>query len=108
MQDKISEFVLKRKSELIFLIKEYLSEKIDHDQIRNYAFDVIDYWPAMKREIAKKSCVSEEKTFWAAIWVIQALADKEHWEDGLPQEQLREILNALENRTMLPKEYHWG
>lgn len=97
---KAREFYASNKTALTEKVQAYLSGEIQHKDMANYAWDLIEEGQKLPKG---EPYAPGEDTFWAIIWSLQHLADAEHWEDGVTQSTLKELLHFLETGACLPK-----
>ena len=89
---------------LVELLGRYLEGVVDHREMSEFAWRVIDYFSS--RDVSELPPVQPfEQEFWHAIWEIQHLADEEHWKDGVTQRTLAEALAYLKGDKPMPAEY---
>jgi hypothetical protein len=108
MISDIQTFIENYKKTLMDMINGYLSGTVTHERIRNYVWDIIDDWLSKKNKLKSEPVAPGEREFWAAVWMIQHIADQEHWEEGLPQKYFPELLTYLNGHQEMPDTYSGG
>ncbi len=101
-QVSIETFVSTRRAELITLLERYCASDTNHDEASDFAWSVIDGWEEGEHN-TKSPYLLGERTFWAAIWSLQHLADEQYWEDGVTQRELRRYIPLLKENSELPQ-----
>jgi hypothetical protein len=80
-------------AEFIEKLEGYLSEKIDHDAIRSYAWGLSESSPNEPE--------GSDKIFWSSVFSVIHLADADHWKDGCTQRDLSKLLSELKKRQCI-------
>ena len=92
------------KTMLISNIEKYLKDEISLENIREFAWNIIEYFSKTKKtELPEYQ--DFEKEFWYAIWEIQHLGDENHEESGITKKTLSEALDYLNKNREIPDEY---
>ena len=94
----------KKKKNLTTILENYLSGNSSLAEIRNFSWEVINYFTINKNTDQLPQKESFENIFWYAIWELQHLADEEHEKDGVLGKQITEILTYLKKEKELPEE----
>ena len=68
----------------------------------DYTCEIIDRWQELPCNIRSGPYVEGERQFWTTIWTVQALSDKGHWADGLPQKEFPRVIKILEGKEIFP------
>ena len=96
--------IFKARTLLISNIERYLNNDISLKDVREFAWDIIEYFSkATKTELPEHQ--DFEKEFWYAIWEIQHLGDESHEESGLTKRTLSEALDYLKKYKKIPDNY---
>ena len=98
------DFVIEERKVLIAQLSECLFQAITHEEIKSYAWSVIDKWKDLNIDVSKPYSEGE-KELWCSIWSIQHLASEDHWLDGVAQKELGLLLKVLNNESALPTNY---
>ena len=75
------------KQELITKLEGYLSRELTHDEIKEFAWNLVEDSP--------KETSREENIYWSTLFSIIHLADDEHWKDGCTQRDLTDLCVKL-------------
>lgn len=89
---------------LISNIEKYLNNEISLADIREFAWNVIEYFSKTKK-IELPDYQDFEKEFWCAIWEIQHLGDENHEESGITKKTLVVALDYLKKNKEIPDSY---
>jgi hypothetical protein len=97
------EFFLKHKAKMECLVESYLLDRITLDNVRDYAWEIVDAWDQI-RDVAKSEPYADgEEALWAIVWTSQHLADEEHLPADRVKGEIRELLGILKSQGDLPK-----
>ena len=96
--------ILQKKHTLINNIENYLNGKCSLNILREFSWDIIEYFSKTKKE--KLPEYQEfEKEFWYVIWQIQHIADEFHENDNVTKKILIESLDYLKKTKHIPEKY---
>jgi hypothetical protein len=102
MADAILEFLGSYKPRLIRVIQDYLVQRLSHEEVKHLAWEIIDTWSGLTDEAKAAPYLEGEKPFWATVWASVHLANNDHWDEGLCQEELGCLLQILKRGGELP------
>jgi hypothetical protein len=94
----------KKLDELLLLITGYLEGRVLCNELKSFAWNIIDYFTdTPKNQLPVEETF--EKAFWNAIWTIQHLCDDDHERDGITKRELTEVLKYLKKEKEFPDDY---
>lgn len=97
----VQDFIDKNSRRLANVLGEYLTSNLHHDDVQEHVNCILADWD----RLAKKSStpfVEGEKAFWCAMWSTQHLASEDHWNEGVAQRDLAQLLAVLNGKESLP------
>ena len=103
---QVDEFVGRHATLLIGRVRDYLAGRTSHADVYDLTCQIIDEWMSLGPSVDHVAQTSRETAFWATLWTTQVLASDSHWRDGIPQRELRSLIDALEEGGCAPDGYH--
>ena len=96
------EFLKKYEADLLQILRDYDAGEIQHDKVSEFAWSVIADCEKSGLPSDAVYTVSEH-AYWAAIWMLQHLADQEHWADNITQPDVQKYIRIQSGEESLPR-----
>ena len=91
-----------KQNELINILEQYLSGKVENKLLLDFAWEVIDYFSKDKNILPEEKPFENE--FWFAIWQMQHLLEEPDSEIEMIKRELKKSLSYLKQEVDTPVE----